>query len=166
MANVKTLSLRIDEDLLNRIDEWGMNHLEDGTVRYNRNNALKRLIEMALALPDPEEVEGEGEEPSNPTLAEVTVEDLRTAFRAEMNAALAEHGTEVVKQIATVQKLQLDTAYRDITTAYNTGNQTMAEQYLLPTRSTVASLKEAEEARAEKEAQEPEKKGFFARLFG
>lgn len=173
--SVKTLSLRIDEDLLTRIDAWGQSHLEDGEVRYNRNATLKRLLEMALAIPEQEEVDGGGAEATTTTIGEMTLDDLLDRFEERQRRVASEERAETVNQVLTGTKMLSDTLYRDISTDINSGNKKIVDDHLLGMGKEIGELgegidhlTEAEEAREAKEAErrEPEKKGFFARLFG
>lgn len=173
--SVKTLSLRIDDDLLTRIDEWGMAHLEDGEVRYNRNATLKRLLEMALAIPDQEELDDEGVEAATPSIGEMTLDDLLDRIEERQRKVASEGRAETVNQVLAGTKMLSDALYRDMSTAINAGNQEMVDNHLLGMGKGIEQLgegvdrlAEAEEAREAKEAEreEPERKSFWQRLFG
>lgn len=167
--SVKTLSLRIDDDLLTRIDEWGMAHLEDGEVRYNRNATLKRLLEMALAIPDQEELDDEGVEAATPSIGEMTLDDLLDRIEERQRKVASEGRAETVNQVLAGTKMLSDALYRDMSTAINAGNQEMVDNHLLGMGKGIEQLgegvdrlAEAEEAREAKEAEreEPERKSL------
>ena len=120
---MKTLSLRIDDDLLTRIDEWGMAHLEDGEVRYNRNATLKRLLEMALAIPDQEELDDEGVEAATPSIGEMTLDDLLDRIEERQRKVASEGRAETVNQVLAGTKMLSDALYRDMSTAINAGKK-------------------------------------------
>lgn len=168
--SVKSITVRIDEELITRLDEVA------GEESRSRNVIICNLLEAALdARAATKDSPIEDEEPTiNPDeLASLVAEKVAgSTEKLDIDALTDAVAAKVIEEVRTSN----DALFRDISTQMTASvtpivaaaNQSLYKNLAEgPLDAIVARLPEpADEVEVEEVAPEPEKKGFWARLFG